>query len=89
MQYEDEDFIGEGDLVQLIIDSRVSGMVVGSAGSLVYVRLTATIVLPYHVYELRKLASNEPPAKEGDSADVINFTEAVANLKKAKTKGNA
>jgi hypothetical protein len=91
MQHDDdEDMIYPGDLVELVVQPSVWGQAIGFAGSLVFVRLNAVTVLPYHEFELRKMAGQDPDPKGGLDADnVVDFTKSVADLKKAKTRGVA
>lgn len=89
MQHDDEDMIYPGDLVELVVQPAVWGQAVGFAGSLVFVRLNAVTVLPYHEFELRKMVGHEPPAKEEIPDNVVDFTKFAADLKKAKARGMA
>lgn len=91
MSKPDEDFIGIGDVVEHRMNTNVFGIVIGFAGSLVYVRASPSLAtLAFHEWELRLLDDDgEPEPDDPAEADnVINFTKAV-DLLKAKTKGAA
>lgn len=87
MNNDEYEEIYTSDLVELVVNKDVWGMAIGFAGSLIYVRLATGAVVPFHEFELRKMAGrDEPPAKENDN--VIDFTRAK-DLRNAKTKGAA
>ena len=84
----------EGDVVEHIMNTDVFGVVIGFMGSLVAIRISPSLnVLWFHSWELREVGDDEyhgDGGKEDVPVDnVVDFTKAVADLKKAKTKGVA
>lgn len=95
MPTKDDDIIGIGDVVEHKMNTNVFGIVIGFAGSVVYLRVSPSLaVLAFHEWELRLLEDDEypePPAQEAEGGaqdNVIDFTKAV-DLRQAKTKGAA
>lgn len=87
-----DDLLSLGDFVEHRMNTNVVGMVIGIEGSLLHVRLSPTLVVAkFHEFELRLAEDeeyHEPPAKEADASNVIDFTKAV-DLRRAKAKGAA
>lgn len=89
------DCIDIGDVVEHRMNTDVFGIVIGLAGSLVFIRISPTLqVLSFHEWELQPVDDEEytPPGggkvvPEEDS-NVIDFTRA-RDLRSAKTKGAA
>lgn len=92
-QDSEDDFIGIGDVVEHRMNTNVFGIVIGFAGSVVYLRLSPTLaVVSFHEWELQPLGEDEyhePPAKEEDNVIPVDFTKGVRLDKNTKTKGVA
>lgn len=88
----DRDFLVEGDVVEHIMNDDMFGVVIGHMGSLIGIRTSPSLnLLWFHEWELRLLGDDEyhGGSKEEVPDNVVDFTKAVADLKKAKTKGAA
>lgn len=91
MSDREDDFIGIGDVVEHKMNTNVFGIVIGFAGSVVYLRVSPSLAtLAFHEWELRPMDDDGEPEPDGglEADNVINFTKAV-DLRKAKTKGAA
>lgn len=94
MRSDERDDIFTGDLVELEIDSRIWGMAIGFAGSLIYVRHMGGSVGAFHEYELRKMAGRDETddsSKENlpDNVIPVDFTKSVRLDANTETKGAA
>lgn len=92
MPKPEEDFIGIGDVVEHKMNTNVFGIVIGFAGSVVYLRVSPSLAtLAFHEWELRLMYDDgEPEPDEPDEADnVVNFTRAKELRANTKTKGAA
>lgn len=90
---DDQDFIGIGDVVEHKMNTRVFGIVIGFAGSVVYLRLSPSLaVASFHEWELRHIEDDDyqpPLADEADEQDnVVNMADYKLTAK-TKTKGVA
>lgn len=94
-QHQDEDFIGIGDVVEHKMNTNVFGIVIGFAGSIVYLRLSPSLqVASFHEWELQLLDDDGEPldSKEVEVADnviQVDFTKARKMNEKTPTKGMA
>ena len=97
MSCPDCDCIGIGDVVEHKMNTSVFGIVIGIAGSLIYIRTSPTLaVLSFHEWELQLAEDEElpppttkkaPPEKDDDN--VIDFTKERQLRKTTKTRGAA
>jgi hypothetical protein len=84
------DFFYEGDIVQHRLNHAVVGMVVGSTdfGRKYQVRLALSLVtVEFLGAEIEHRTAPENDGGDGDN--IIDFTKAAANLRKAKPEGAA
>lgn len=92
MSKPDEDFIGIGDVVEHKMNTNVFGIVIGFAGSVVYLRASPSLAtLAFHEWELRLMDDDgEPePDEPAENDNVVNFTRAKELRANTKTKGAA
>jgi hypothetical protein len=94
MPKPDEDFIGIGDVVEHKMNTNVFGIVIGFAGSVVYLRLSPRLrVASFHEWELRLLDDDGGPEPDeparADNVVPVDFTRGVKLTKNTKTKGAA
>ncbi|THK34418.1 hypothetical protein EHS39_30085 [Ensifer sp. MPMI2T] len=96
MSCPDCDYIGVGDVVEHKMNTNVFGIVIGVAGSLIYIRSSPSLaVLAFHEWELQVVENeDEPPtkAKEPDpTGNVIkvDFTKPRTLLPSDDTEGAA
>lgn len=88
----DCDCIRIGDVVEHKMNTNVFGIVIGFAGSLVYVRASPSLAtLAFHEWELRLMDDDgEPePDEPAEQDNVIDFTRAKELRANTKTKGAA
>lgn len=86
------DCIGIGDVVEHKMNTNVFGIVIGFAGSVVYLRASPSLAtLAFHEWELRLMDDDgEPePDETAENDNVINFTRAKELRANTKTKGAA
>lgn len=92
MPKHEEDFIGIGDVVEHKMNTNVFGIVIGFAGSVVYLRASPSLAtLAFHEWELRPVDDDgEPEPDEPAEADnVVDFTRAKELRANTKTRGAA
>ena len=82
-----EDDISIGDIVEHRMNPDVFGIVIGFAGSLVYIRTSPMLTtMQFHEWELQHAERVvAPPAKEENppSAEIINIDEFLRRVKPA------
>ncbi|RJG46544.1 hypothetical protein [Mesorhizobium sp. DCY119] len=90
MPPEDE-FFELGDVVEHKMNTSVFGIVIGFAGSLVYIRVSPSLaVLAFHEWELHRVENDEfHGGGSGDNVIPVDFTKKVRLDKNTKTKGAA
>lgn len=97
-QPDDNDFIGIGDVVEHKMNTDVFGIVIGFAGSVVYLRLSPSLaVASFHEWELRHVEDDEYHEPDGgmeagaaaENVIPVDFTKGVKLTKATKTKGVA
>lgn len=92
MSKPEEDFIGIGDVVEHKMNTNVFGIVIGFAGSVVYLRASPSLAtLAFHDWELRLMDDDgEPdPDEPAENDNVVDFTRAKELRANTKTKGAA
>lgn len=91
MSKPDEDFIGIGDVVEHKMNTNVFGVVIGFAGSVVYLRASPSLAtLAFHEWELRLMDDDgEPEPDEPDEKDNVVPFPGVRLTANTKTKGAA
>ena len=81
-----------GDIVEHRMNTQVVGIVIGFAGSLVYIRVAPSLaVLSFHEWELRLAGGDLPPAREDlpDNVIPVDFTKGRELRRGTKTEGAA
>lgn len=87
----DCDCIGIGDVVEHKMNTNVFGIVIGFAGSVVYLRVSPSLAtLAFHEWELRLMDDDgEPEPDEPEENDNVVPFPGVKLTKNTKTKGAA
>jgi hypothetical protein len=91
----EDDYIGIGDIVEHKMNTAVFGIVIGLAGSLVYVRTSPTLaILSFHEWELQMAEKVAPPDDKlkqptPDNVIRVDFTKGRSLTKDTKTEGAA
>lgn len=94
-EHQEEDFIGIGDVVEHKMNTNVFGIVIGFAGSVVYLRLSPSLqVASFHEWELRLMEDDGEPLDDKEvpvpvADNVVDFTKAKALRANTKTRGVA
>ncbi|QWY83256.1 hypothetical protein [Rhizobium phage RHph_X2_25] len=95
MSCPDCDCIGIGDVVEHKMNTDVFGIVIGFAGSLIYIRISTSLaVLAFHEWELQIVDDGDVPPKKdeeptGDNVIKVDFTKGAKLRSDSKTKGAA
>lgn len=88
----DCDCIAIGDVVEHKMNTNVFGIVIGFAGSVVYLRASPSLATrAFHEWELRPMDDDgEPePDEPAENDNVVDFTRAKELRANTKTKGAA
>lgn len=87
------DCICIGDVVEHKMNTSVFGIVIGIAGSLIYIRTSPTLtVLFFHEWELRAIDDDDTPPGQQETPggeNVVDFTKERALRRDTKTEGAA
>lgn len=88
--HRDCDCIGIGDVVEHKMNTNVFGIVIGFAGSVVYLRVSPSLAtLAFHEWELRPMDDDGEPEPDGgleaDNVVPVDFTRGVKLTKNTKT----
>lgn len=96
MSCADCDCINVGDVVEHKMNTSVFGIVIGIAGSLIYIRTSPTLaVLSFHEWELQLAEDDELPPTPAKSEEqpsnviAVDFTKPRDLRKSTKTAGEA
>ncbi|MEZ2132516.1 MULTISPECIES: hypothetical protein [unclassified Sinorhizobium] len=93
----EDDFISMGDIVEHKMNTDVLGIVIGIAGSLIYIRTSPSLAtLAFHEWELRIAEKETPPSDsaetpipQADNVIQVDFTKKRPLNKNTKTEGAA